>query len=1290
MFLTARLKKSILVLTVIGFALACPAQEVENYKALDVQNPIVFGGDYIEYNGLKIDLGPHSFFIDGQLSDEEAALYPFVFNSVNEAAEHLIHGSEEAPMVLNIAPYVYWIDDPDDPAIRMPVNGSGPYGLIIECEWLRFYGLSDLAGNVVLACNRGQTIGSRGNFTLFKFSGQGTSSENITFGNYCNIDLEFPLKPELGREKRASAIVQAQLIHCDGDKIVARNTRFVSRLNLCPFVGGKRVLFDRCHFESTDDALCSTGVYLNCTLDFYSSKPFYWTRGTGAVFLNCDIRAFTRGKQYFTKANGQLAILDTRFTSNTLEYIGWRDVPPPEMRNYQYNVSLNKESLQISREDPESTVDLTGKAALDAYRFESKGDVLYNTYNLLCGNDDWDPMGIKDFVLAAEKENGRSYSFLPTQLLLTPTGVSIETNKENVRLNAKVVRFGNYELEGHKVNWSIAPKDEALVELRISGDGKSCNVVPTNTLDEPRQVIVYASTPEGLEAASLLHVAPPKLEAPEFIVLPRITRGTKGVLSLDYRLDMSYEDRSLVSWYRCTDALGSNPIEVAVSRAGKPMLEYELSTGDIGYHMMVSVAPQHIRCDPGEVHLDVMDMPISSKNVAANGKLLYTDFRNVSTRDQCEVLPGFWTLCSFDPKIPGRKRPPDSEKDAWYYGQGNNGAANMTGMLQAQNASLFYTPAAEVKGDMKLSLTVAPFKTAGQGFSIAPLYMDVLIAFDAGTKTGYGLRFIRTTKFHDAVDCVFVKYQNGNITEISEPVSTSCYRTLCHITLEVAGTKLTAQAKTSAETRVKPDRPEVLGEVHMEIDIVPNQFGSFGIQYAGGHPTMIKELKAEWKFGQASLPLLEVSDNQRFLIEKNGNSFFWLGDTGWLLFSKLNREEAKKYIDDRAAKGFNVIQVMVLHNLKVKNFYGDSALVNRDVSKPHLTPGSSFESRDEYDYWDHVDYILKLAEEKGIYMALVPVWGSNVRAGLVSREQADIYSEWLSKRYADKSHIIWLNGGDTRGNDSTETWNIIGENIRENAPDHLITFHPFGRTKSSMWFHQASWLDFNMFQSGHRRYDQDDTELAYGQDNWKYVRDDYGLNPVKPTIDGEPSYEGIPQGLHDPAEPYWNDKDVRRYAYWSVFAGGFGFTYGHSAVMQMHKPGNPDANYGVREYWYEAIDAPGAQQMIHLKNLMLSKPFFERVPDQSIIAGNPGEKYSFLVATKGKNYALVYTYTGRDMTINMGKIAGSIVTASWFNPRNGEISTLGEFENKGVKSFDPPGVEEDGNDWVLILESRHG
>jgi hypothetical protein len=271
------------------------------------------------------------------------------------------------------------------------------------------------------------------------------------------------------------------------------------------------------------------------------------------------------------------------------------------------------------------------------------------------------------------------------------------------------------------------------------------------------------------------------------------------------------------------------------------------------------------------------------------------------------------------------------------------------------------------------------------------------------------------------------------------------------------------------------------------------------------------------------------------------------------------------------------------------------------------------------------------------------------------------------------------------GSDSTAIWEIIGNNLRKYAPNQLITYHPFGRTQSSTWFHNASWLDFNMVQSGHRRYDQDDSKLGYGQDNWKYIRDDYNLTPVKPTIDGEPSYEGIPQGLHDTTQPRWNNNDLRRYAWWSVFAGAFGFTYGNNAVMQMNKPGDKKPSYGAKDFWYDAINAPGASEMIHLKNLMLSKPFFERVPDQSLIVNN-GEKYDFLSATRGKKYALIYTYNGRNMEINAGKIEGRNILARWFNPRNGSYTKIGTFKNSGILTFDPPGDIQDGNDWVLVLD----
>ncbi|MFA9390216.1 MAG: glycoside hydrolase family 140 protein [Prolixibacteraceae bacterium] len=435
-----------------------------------------------------------------------------------------------------------------------------------------------------------------------------------------------------------------------------------------------------------------------------------------------------------------------------------------------------------------------------------------------------------------------------------------------------------------------------------------------------------------------------------------------------------------------------------------------------------------------------------------------------------------------------------------------------------------------------------------------------------------------------------------------------------------------------------------------------------------------------------AIALLKVSDNHRYLQTEAGDPFFYLGDTGWLLFTKLTREEANVYLDNRAAKGFNVIQVMVLHTLKSCNVYGDSALILSDVAKPLLTEGNSFTDSMQYDFWDHVDYVVDLAASKGIYMGLVPVWGSNVKGGKVSQKQATVYAAWLANRYKDKTNVIWLNGGDIMGSDSIKVWNAIGSTINELDANHLITFHARGRHSSSQWFHNEDWLDFNMFQSGHRRYDQDDTEWNFGEDNWRWVEQDLAFQPAKPTIDGEPSYEGIPQGLHDGNEPYWTDSDVRRYGYWSVFAGAMGYTYGNNAIMQFHKPADVDPAYFVKEFWDEAMDMPGAGQMQHLKKLMLSHAYFDRVQDQTLIAGENGEKYNRVIGTRGNDYAMIYSYSGGDISVAMGKISGKEVNAKWFDPRSGEETEIGTFKNSGTQTFTCPGEAVAGNDWVLILE----
>lgn len=409
----------------------------------------------------------------------------------------------------------------------------------------------------------------------------------------------------------------------------------------------------------------------------------------------------------------------------------------------------------------------------------------------------------------------------------------------------------------------------------------------------------------------------------------------------------------------------------------------------------------------------------------------------------------------------------------------------------------------------------------------------------------------------------------------------------------------------------------------------------------------------------------------------NGKPFFWLGDTGWLLLSRLTTEQAQQYFENRHAKGFNLIQVMLVHSLTDRDIYGDSALRNKNLAAPAKA------------YWDHLDTIIDLAASKGLYLALVPVWGGVVKAANATPAQAEAYANFLAGRYKNKTNIVWMNGGDIKGTDYEDVWNTIGTTLKKLDPNHLITFHPRGRASSSFWFEQQPWLDFNSVQSGHRSYAQDTSkgDPHYGEDNWQYIRADYNKTPVRPVLDAEPSYEQIPHGLHDTTQPRWTADDVRRYGYWSVFAGACGFTYGDNSVMQFLRPTDKGSAYGARTPWFKAIDDPGAGQMIYLKKLMLSRPYYERVPDPSLVT-DQGTKYDYLVATRGKEYAFIYTYTGRIFSVNPAVLGSRRLQASWYNPRDGSSTTIGNFSGKDTLTFDPPGSPRPGNDWVLILDDH--
>ncbi len=454
---------------------------------------------------------------------------------------------------------------------------------------------------------------------------------------------------------------------------------------------------------------------------------------------------------------------------------------------------------------------------------------------------------------------------------------------------------------------------------------------------------------------------------------------------------------------------------------------------------------------------------------------------------------------------------------------------------------------------------------------------------------------------------------------------------------------------------------------------------------------------------------LQVSKvNPHYLAFQDGKPFFWLADTGWEMLHKLNREEIEQYLENRKNKGFNVIQTVLIsefiHMDKPTNFYNDSIFLSENPEKPAVTVGNNPQNENEYDFWDHVDFAVKTAEEKGLYLAMLPTWGEWVtpRSGKAlfnTKEQAYNYGWFVGNRYRNSPNVIWILGGDRQPDERAigiELWRTMAEGIadgtnnikkQDGKADYsttLMTFHSF--SSSSKWFHKDDWIDFHAWGSYHAEVNNTKAYLA--------AIADWNLPNPKPTINLEPCYEAMQINYAIADNGVFTSTDVRIAAYWSVFSGTAGFTYGANTIWKFISGNESNSNSEKSIGWKDELNLPGAFQMGYLRKLMESHPMLELIPDQSMIIAGQGDCANRTCAIRGKSFAYIYIPTGNQTTIKMGMISGEKVKASWFNPKNGETNAIGEFENTGEHSFDVPSMSKElgwlrsgrGCDWVLVIE----
>jgi hypothetical protein len=447
---------------------------------------------------------------------------------------------------------------------------------------------------------------------------------------------------------------------------------------------------------------------------------------------------------------------------------------------------------------------------------------------------------------------------------------------------------------------------------------------------------------------------------------------------------------------------------------------------------------------------------------------------------------------------------------------------------------------------------------------------------------------------------------------------------------------------------------------------------------------------------------LKVTENHRYLRYESGKPFFYLGDTAWELFHKLNREEATKYLTNRAQKGFTVIQATVLaagNGLTVPNAYGELPFIDKDATRPNEA------------YFQHVDFIVNKAAELGLVIGMLPSWGNfwASSSAFFTTETAKQYGRFLGARYKDKP-IIWILGGDHSITNEKERAIVdaLAAGLAEgDGGAHLKTFHPIGPGFSSIKLNDANWLDFNMYQSSHSSRDHD---------NGLYAEHDYALKPEKPTLDGENRYEQLPVGFHFRGMSgldRFDDYDVRQSAYWSILAGACGHTYGNNNIWQIYKPlvhqengqdtpvqdqiaagrlgdpwlGREGGLLGANVPWDEAMDHPGAFQMGFVRRLFESVPFTKLVPDQKIVLNGPvtgGAKIRAARSADG-SFAILYSPRGESFTLDKSVIHGERLKEIWYDPRYGISYEFHQSDCWGIQTYTPP-TNGRGNDWVLLLE----
>lgn len=794
-----------------------------------------------------VELSATNVVVDAYL--DEARRGTYTFKTLQELkAANIADGT-----TVNFTPGVYWTDDYKDPAIANTADHPGLIGISFPQASLTFKGLTSNADDVRIAGNRGQTMGSNGNWNVIGI-GTSFSAYNLTIANYTSVDLVFPRDPSQNLARRTDARVQAQTITAaDGlkdplDKLYFENVRFVSFLNLIA-ASPTRAYFKNSYFQLTDDSIAggSTNVFENCTFDFYGSHPSYGGSSTIAVFLHSTFNFINDSPTFwFSKSGGNWALIDNVF-KGPKEEVRWENTQRPDVTHYVYNNTYEDGTPVVF--DPKNPL---VTEALDSNSLQIfKVGTEYNVYNLLKGTDGWNPSG-------QQQKNDTAFKFV---MAANATTIQSDNATNETIITPTFTPANAYTYQSISFSY-----DTSLFELLDNaGDGKLHLRAKLNSTGKIIDTVVKASAPNGLKAHVTLHINPETVAAPVVKGTPSITIGqNKAALQITYD-HPEFTDASPITWFRGS-APGDKAVQVAVTTLDNPYKNYQLTAGDIGQYLTAVVTPKYEFSPAAASTVEVSTSRAIASADVTNPLVISTNFANITWAGHTLNQPNVWYADTIKPSDVNQVWVP-ATTTPWTYVMGDrDGALGVPGLrTTTQGARLLYQPQGSFS-DMSLSMSFTPEKIAGQGFgSATDQYMEVYIKWDPVTQTGYALRFQRLSA--DPLDnnkpipssgnstrVSMIQYVNGVRTILPNCyVESSVYMPGAHLVFKLVGNVLTADVTTDS-----PQTNTQLGyglpsEIHFSATLpsVTSTVGGFGVQFTGtisaGNRTELEDMEVTFK-----------------------------------------------------------------------------------------------------------------------------------------------------------------------------------------------------------------------------------------------------------------------------------------------------------------------------------------------------------------------------------------------------------------------------------------------------------